>query len=146
MTHPRIVRRGSEPLSSLHMVQRVKQPQKVMVWGCMHAYGFGRMPIIEGTMNYQQYMNGFQTRLSTQANEWCCNDFIFQQDNAPCHTSKASEKYWVGASLAIKLSRYELHRDIMVHHQSKIAYSNSYKQMCTHKCNFKLLNLRKRDT
>lgn len=36
------------------MVQSMKQPQEVMILGCMSYHGFRRIQVLEGTMNAQQ--------------------------------------------------------------------------------------------
>ena len=43
-----------------------------------------------------QYISVLQRRLIPQANQWYgeqSTDFVFQQDNAPCHTSKAVKRF-----------------------------------------------------
>ena len=70
MAQPRVVRKGREPLSAAHLAQRIKQPQKVMIWGCMRPHGFGRLHIVEGTMNAEQYIHVLDGCLLPQANQW----------------------------------------------------------------------------
>ena len=94
LAQPRLIRKGPEPYSSRHTVQRVKQPQKVMVWGCMSSHGMGRIHIVEGTMKSQQYIEVLQTRLLPQAREWFGEDYVFQQDNTPCHTSRMLKNFF----------------------------------------------------
>ncbi|MEZ0498438.1 transposase, partial [Sphingomonas sp. IW22] len=93
LAHPRFVRCGSEPLSALHMVQRVKQPMKVMIWGCMSYHGFGRIHVVDGSMNTHKYIDVLNTCLIPQADQWYNEEWIFQQDNATCHTSKLSKMF-----------------------------------------------------
>lgn len=94
MARQAYVRKGAEPLSSAHMAQTVKHPPKVMIWGCMSWKGFGSIHVVDGMMNSTQYINVMKTRLIPQAAEWFGNaPFIFQQDSAPCHTSKVSKSF-----------------------------------------------------
>ena len=101
LAQPRLVRRGAEPLSSLHMTQRVKHPQKVMIWGCMSSKGFGRIHVVDGYMRSDQYIDVLRRRLRPQADEWFSENFTFQQDNAPCHTSRAVKQYMEAAGLVL---------------------------------------------
>lgn len=59
----------------------------------MSVHGFGRMHIVEGTMRSDQYINVLRTRMQLQAADWYDGPYIFQQDNAPCHTSKVVKNY-----------------------------------------------------
>ena len=58
----------------------------------MSRAGLGKVYVVEGTMNSQQYVHVLKTRLKRQANDWFDGEWILQQDNAPCHTSKASKQ------------------------------------------------------
>lgn len=102
LARPRLVRKGSEPLSPLHMVQHVKHPPKVMIWGCISTFGFGRIHVCEGNMNSQQYLHVLRTRLRIQANEWFGEqEYFFQQDNAPCHTAKVVNQYMASEGIQL---------------------------------------------
>ena len=73
-----------------------------MVWGCMASVGTGMSYTCEGRMNSTIYTNMldqvYQTSLTKIFNN-IPSDVNFQQDNAPCHTSKVSigwfEKKWI---------------------------------------------------
>ena len=43
-------------------------------------------------MNSERYTQVLHHRAAPQAAEWFQNDWIYQQDNAPCHTSKVSKQ------------------------------------------------------
>lgn len=101
LAQPRLVRRGAEPVSSLHMAQSHKWPQKVMIWGCMSHHGFGRIHVVTGMMNSQQYIDVLRSRLIPQAAEWYPDNWVFQQDNAPCHTSKAVKRVMTDEGLVV---------------------------------------------
>lgn len=67
----------------------VKHPLKVMIWSCISAAGAGRLHIVPGMMNAQEYIKTLDTRMLPSAKEMFPDgDFIFQDDNAPCHRAK----------------------------------------------------------
>lgn len=69
----------------------VKYPTKVMMWSVMSAKGAGRLHVVEGMMNTEQYVHVLNTRLLAQVRDWFPGSrFTFMQDGAPCHTSKVS--------------------------------------------------------
>ena len=94
MAQPRRIRKRPEPYSSRHMAMRVKKPQKVMIWACMSSQGMGRIHVVDGSMNANQYLCVLRTRLVPQASDWFGDDFIYQHDEAPCHTAKVIKKYF----------------------------------------------------
>jgi len=60
-----------------------------MVWGAISIHGTSRLCIVEGTMNAKKYIEVLSTRLKPQIHEWFGgSQCIFQQDSAPCHTTK----------------------------------------------------------
>ena len=97
----RFVRVGKEPLSSNHVIQRAKHPQKVMIWGSMSHAGMGRIYVVEGYMNSSQYMKVLRSRLIPQMNAWGRESAIFQQDSAPCHTSRIVKQFFNDHSINV---------------------------------------------
>lgn len=94
-------RTGEEFLPSCTL-RTVKFPTSVMLWGCMCAGGIGRLHVIQGTVTGEKYIQDilekkmlpsaadlFQSDVNHNA------DFVFQQDNASCHTAKRV-KDWFG--------------------------------------------------
>ena len=65
-----------------------------MVWGCMASSGTGMLYTCEGRMNSTIHSNMldqvYRGSLTKIFNNNIPSDVIFQQDNAPCHTSKVS--------------------------------------------------------
>lgn len=60
----------------------------VMVWGCMAAGGVGKLVFIETTMNKWGYLDILKKNLKNSAQQLGLdNNFIFQQDNDPKHSS-----------------------------------------------------------
>jgi hypothetical protein len=88
------VRRSvGESIRSCHTDSRTGFPIKVMLWGCMCHRGF-YVTVISGNMNSDKYMATLATHLFPQAAQWYpCGDWVFQQDNARCHTSHATTEY-----------------------------------------------------
>lgn len=67
----------------------------VMIWGCITYKGVGEMRIVDGTMDSITYTRILSDCLLTTACKISIeNDFIFQQDNAPCHKSKFMKEYF----------------------------------------------------
>lgn len=69
----------------------------VMVWGVFSAQGVGPLVEINGNMNAAIYKDILEKNLLTYAEETMPQDWIFQQDNDPKHTSKLL-KQWFSAS------------------------------------------------
>ena len=66
----------------------------VMVWGCFSYYGVGKLVFIDGIMDAARYCNILANNLISSAKELNMNEFIFQQDNDPKHTSKLAKSYF----------------------------------------------------
>ena len=63
-------RRVGNQLHKDCVVQRVKHPLSVMVWGAISVHGVDRLHIVEGTMRQDQYKKMLKTRLLLQMREW----------------------------------------------------------------------------
>ena len=89
------VRRSqNEKIRNSHIDQRVKHPQKKMFWGCFSFYGIGSLHPVEGMMRSQQYIEVVQRRVIPEMNRlFPDGSGVFQQDLAPCHTSKQVKKF-----------------------------------------------------
>ena len=89
------VRRSqNEKIRNAHIDQRVKHPQKKMFWGCFSFYGIGSLHPVEGMMRSQQYIEVVQRRVIPEMNRlFPDGSGVFQQDLAPCHTSKQVKKF-----------------------------------------------------
>lgn len=94
------------------LVKTVKHPTSIMVWSMMSVHGVGRLHIVEGRMNQQQYVKVLEKKLLPELPIRFPNgDGIFQQDGAPCHTARSVkaflEKHSFIAALAWKFTGYE---------------------------------------
>ncbi|CAG4982348.1 unnamed protein product [Parnassius apollo] len=76
------------------IVERVKHPLSIMIWGVISAKGNGRLYIVENTMGQDQYIKVLSEKLIPQTSEWFPNkDFLFMHDSAPCHKAKKVTKF-----------------------------------------------------
>ncbi|MGL6119347.1 MAG: transposase [Fusobacteriaceae bacterium] len=66
-----------------------------MIWGCIGYNGVGKLDIIDGNMDSIKYVRVLSTALHESVEILNMNDkFVFQQDNAPCHTSKYTKEFF----------------------------------------------------
>ena len=63
---------------------------KVMVWGTMARSGVGSLTVVDGRLNSDAYIKLLKKYVKKDARKLIGRRFTFQQDGAPCHTSKAT--------------------------------------------------------
>ncbi len=113
---------GSAQRNRIHVAwscMTMKFPQSVMIWAAMSSAGVGPLCFLKSTVNaaiYQYILKHFM--LPSADKLYGDADFIFQQDLAPAHTAKGSQKLvqWTRcycAWLASKLAWPEPHRESM---------------------------------
>ena len=71
-----------------------KHPKGIMVAGGVSSFGVGKLNFCIGTMNsfaYKQTLINYENDMEYFRRLGI--NLIFQQDNAPCHTSKDSREY-----------------------------------------------------
>ena len=91
----RIWKKRSEGLNKENVLPTVKHSNGVMVWGCVSAAGVGNLAEITQKMDANYYVDNLlannlvqsATKLEIQDN------FVFQSDNDPKHTSKKAKKW-----------------------------------------------------
>lgn len=67
---------------------------KVMVWGCFSAGGVGELRRVEGSMTQHSYKLILDDAMIPSADRlFGAENYIFQQDNAPCHKAKSVTAY-----------------------------------------------------
>ena len=67
----------------------------IMLWGCFSVTGTGRLVRIEGTMNVAKYKQILEENLLQSANNLRLRRRVmFQQDNDPKHTAKATLEWF----------------------------------------------------
>ena len=66
----------------------------VMFWGCITFHGVGCLVPVDGTINSQRYVDVLDNHLWPVVDRYFANEaWIFQEDNAPCHTSKFTTQW-----------------------------------------------------
>lgn len=66
----------------------------IMVWGCFSYYGVGRIVFIDGVMDAPLYCSILADNLKESVRSMGIDDFIFQQDNDPKHTSRLAKEFF----------------------------------------------------
>lgn len=87
----RYVRRfKDERLSDQCTIKTTRGRIGIMIWGCFSQRGLGKLHFIKGTVNASEYIKILDNYLLPSITELFAEneEFIFQQDNAPCHTAK----------------------------------------------------------
>ncbi len=106
--------RGTE---SMLLKSSVKFPQSVIIWAAMSSAGVGPLCLLKSTVNTAIYQELLEHFILPSADKLYGDaDFIFQQDLAPAHTAKRSQKlgqwpWCYCARLASKLAWPEPHRE-----------------------------------
>ena len=62
--------------------------EALMVWGCITSEGPGELYFVDGTVNSTTYCQILEETMLPSAARLLGENFIFQQDNAPCHKSR----------------------------------------------------------
>ena len=87
--------RAGQKLSRKHVVPTEKFSKKVMFWGCFSYHGLGVLRRVVGSMNQESYLGVLRDALPVARESFFCGQrFVFQQDNARCHTT-ASVTAWI---------------------------------------------------
>ena len=67
-----------------------------MVWGCIAASGIDRLKLVSGMMNGTKCIDVLENQMLPSARSlFSDDDWIFQDDNAPCHRAKKVQ-HWYG--------------------------------------------------
>lgn len=92
---PKIWRSKNEAFSDKNVIKTVKHGGgSVMVWGCMAASGVGNLVFIESTMKKEDYLNILSHNVAPSVEKLSLpQNWIFQQDNDPKHTSKIVKEW-----------------------------------------------------
>src|SRR4051794_33013806 len=70
----------------------VKHSDGVMVWDFFTKYNKGPLVVVEGSINSAKYIELLNQYLLSFLNE-IGFDYIYQDDNAPCHTAKKVKEW-----------------------------------------------------
>jgi len=95
-------RKKNEAFKKDNTVGTVKHSPHIMVWGCFTGHGLGHLTEVSGRMNAYQYRDILIANLQSSAEEMGIRDnFIFQHDNDPKHTSKLVKSYLDDAKVEV---------------------------------------------
>lgn len=76
--------------------QTVKSDKKLLVWGCFSRSGVGKLVVIDGILDQYKMKALLEDTLMPSAHAlFGLNDWIFQQDNDPKHTSNLVKQFLV---------------------------------------------------
>jgi transposase len=95
----RVWKFSNEGFHESHYTGTVKHDQKINVWGCFSYTGVGRIKLVNGLMDGKQYVSILRTSMLPSARELfdiddIDEDWIFQQDNDPKHTSAIASDFF----------------------------------------------------
>lgn len=65
----------------------------VMFWGCVAYNGMGDLVPVDGIMEKGKYLNVLNDHAFPSGDKLIGENFIFQQDNAPCHKAKVITQF-----------------------------------------------------
>ena len=82
------------PLSITTSQTKKYNKKTIMVWACFSYYGKGNLIFIDDIINALRYQQILSENLIESVNNMNLNTFIFQQDNAPSHSSKLLKQFF----------------------------------------------------
>lgn len=88
-SHNWVWRKTDEKYKKECLKPTVKKSIGIMVWGCFHKNSIGPLVIVEGNINGARYRELLEEYLIPFYNE----DYLFQDDNAPCHTANLVKEW-----------------------------------------------------
>jgi transposase len=95
----RVWRRKGETIAQKCTRATLKHDKKINVWGCFSAHSVGTFYRIEGIMTREQYLQILQNVAEPSCMRlFPDEDYMFQQDNDPKHTAKATTE-WIRRNL-----------------------------------------------
>ncbi|KAJ4426509.1 hypothetical protein ANN_27323 [Periplaneta americana] len=103
------VRKGSEKVTAAHLQQAPKYSPIVMFWGCFTHEGPGALIPIKGMMNPDKYIHLLETRIVPQLQKsFPDGRGVFQQDLAPCHTSRKTTEFFNKKNIQYRVINFTL--------------------------------------
>ncbi|KAG0442313.1 Transposable element Tc1 transposase [Dictyocoela muelleri] len=73
----------------------------VMFWGCLSEEGVGNLVVIDVKMDRYQYVSILADNILPSASKLNIDNFIFQQDNDPKHTSALTKSYFINNTIDV---------------------------------------------
>ena len=74
--------------------RKSKRILSVMTWGYVTYHGIRKLAMINGTLNNKKYKKILERILPDVINSFHGDEFVFQQDNAPCHVSNLMNTFF----------------------------------------------------
>lgn len=92
---------GASPCHNLYTNKTIKHPPSIMVWGCFSFHGRGGLSILpkDARMNSDMYIGVLNEKVVNFMT--IAQTTIFQQDKAPCHTSKKTMKWFADNGIEV---------------------------------------------
>lgn len=87
-------RKPNTRLLTKNLVPTIKHSKSVMVWACFTSKGTGKLVFIDGIMDSIMYVRILRENVKSFARKLGLDDFIFQQDNDPKHTSRLALEFF----------------------------------------------------
>ena len=82
------------------LAQKVKYPQKVMIWSVVFIKGSARLYVVNGMMNAEQYKTVLENRLLPRLNDWFPDgNCAFMQDGL--HTANLIKNFFNSTGLEV---------------------------------------------
>ena len=75
---------------------RSRSTTSVMVWACISIHGVGEIAVVEGKVDHRKYIEVLDDNLLDSVENMFGDrehPFIFQQDNAPVHTARGTQRW-----------------------------------------------------
>jgi transposase len=96
-------RKNTEKYLQQHLQSRIqKGGGSVGIWGCISGSGVGCHEIYEGRLNQYRYRDILENALAASRDLFEADqDWLFQQDNAPCHTAHSITEYFAGSNVQL---------------------------------------------
>lgn len=93
---------ASKIMSEMNFSRRQNAGGGIMVWGAISAKGKLPLIIMDGKFNASRYIKMLdEACLFEEGTRLCGENFVFQQDNAPIHTAKATMDYFHAMGIAV---------------------------------------------
>ena len=82
-------------------ISKCKFEVKIMCWGAVSMHFKSKLIIVDMTMNAERYIDVLQGCLFQENSEFIKEEHIFQQDNAPCHTAKRVQSFFITNGITV---------------------------------------------
>ena len=93
--------RPTEKFSPRSLQGTLKHQKKIMVWGCFSWHGVGAFHQIKGALTKEKYRPISTRQMRPSARRLHGENFIFQHDNDPKHTSHVVKNYLRNQSIEV---------------------------------------------